>query len=125
MSEPPIGAFPDDMPCPQCGYGRLILPSHGDVLAECPKCGWFTKEFPKKHPCPNCGIEMFTQERGYPDGTWKMEGWVCHKCGHEEQVKPKKCPKCGGEMEPFDLGPRIPYRFREKCVECGHEEQVR
>ncbi len=30
-------------------------------------------------------------------------------------------------MEVIDMGPRIPYRWREKCPNpnCGHEEKVK
>lgn len=39
-NDPPLGSFPDDSPCPKCNT-RLLLHSHGDIAAECPKCGYF------------------------------------------------------------------------------------
>jgi len=39
-NNPPLGSFPDDTPCPKCNT-RCLLPSHGDIGIECPRCGWY------------------------------------------------------------------------------------
>jgi ribosomal protein S27AE len=35
-----VPIFPDDTPCPKCGYHTVLLHSHGDIGLECPKCDW-------------------------------------------------------------------------------------
>jgi ribosomal protein S27AE len=36
-----VPIFPDDTPCPKCGYHTVLLHSHGDIALECPKCDWY------------------------------------------------------------------------------------
>jgi len=77
MNNPPLGAFPDDTPCPRCGT-RCMLPSHGDIGIECPHCGWYkTVEqaiAEKAKKCPKCGSET-TKD--------KVAGVTLHYCSNE------------------------------------------
>lgn len=100
-----VPIFPDDVPCPKCGYHTVLLHSHGDIALECPKCDWCKTvndcmaekvsgtvlTVPEERGgCSHA--ENWKNKEGYfktPEGRIVCLDWddFCTKCADEQKVK--------------------------------------
>jgi predicted RNA-binding Zn-ribbon protein involved in translation (DUF1610 family) len=85
--------------CPACGSSDLI------------ELAW------NRHKCRHCGTESLLSE---DRRQLELLGWVCSKCGFNNDVRTTFCGKCGDPL--VKICPKCLFEMRvdlEFCSECG------